>query len=102
SPWMRIRFWSGSPLRPKSVSFRRIPLPPTDAPGLKRSRGRPAKVWRLKPCPYVERVGEFDDEATRGLSASHHLQVKAALALLYHVLGSTNPSPSAGNSPLWA
>jgi hypothetical protein len=39
----------------------------------------------------VERVGEFDEEATRGLSASHHLQVKAALALLYHVLGSTNP-----------
>ena len=28
---------------------------------------------------------------TRGRSASHHLQVKAALALLYDVLGSTNP-----------
>jgi site-specific recombinase XerD len=38
-----------------------------------------------------ERVGEFYEEATRGRSASHHLQVKAALALLYHVLGSTNP-----------
>jgi hypothetical protein len=25
--------------------------------------------------------------------ASHHLQVKAALALLYHVLGSPNPFP---------
>ena len=35
-----------------------------------------------------ERVGEFYEEATRGRSASHHLQVKAALALLYHVLGS--------------
>jgi hypothetical protein len=35
--------------------------------------------------------GEFYEEATRGRSASHHLQVKAALALLYHVLGSTNP-----------
>jgi hypothetical protein len=29
----------------------------------------------------VERVGEFYEEATRGRSASHHLQVKAALAL---------------------
>jgi hypothetical protein len=27
----------------------------------------------------------------RGRSASHHLQVKAALALLYHVLGLPNP-----------
>jgi hypothetical protein len=35
--------------------------------------------------------GEFYDEATRGRSASHHLQVKAALGLLYHVLDSTNP-----------
>ena len=39
----------------------------------------------------AERVGEFYEEATRGRSASHHLQVKAALALLYHVLGSPNP-----------
>jgi hypothetical protein len=39
----------------------------------------------------VERIGEFYEEATRGRSASHHLQVKAALALLYHVLGSPNP-----------
>jgi integrase len=38
-----------------------------------------------------ERVGEFYEEATRGRSASHHLQVKAALALLYHVLGLPNP-----------
>ena len=38
-----------------------------------------------------DRAGEFYEEATRGRSASHHLQVKAALALLYHVLGSTNP-----------
>ncbi len=35
-----------------------------------------------------ERAGEFYEEATRGRSASHHLQVKAALALLYDVLGS--------------
>jgi hypothetical protein len=35
--------------------------------------------------------GEFYEEVTRGLSASHHLQVKADLALLYHVLDSTNP-----------
>ena len=34
------------------------------------------------------------EEATRGRSASHHLQVKAALALLYDVLGSTNPFAS--------
>jgi hypothetical protein len=39
----------------------------------------------------AERVGEFYEEATRGRSASHHLQVKAALALLYHVLDSPNP-----------
>ena len=38
-----------------------------------------------------ERVGEFYEEATRGRSASHHLQVKAALALLYHVLDTSNP-----------
>jgi hypothetical protein len=38
-----------------------------------------------------ERAGEFYEEATRGKSASHHLQVKAALGLLYDVLGSTNP-----------
>jgi integrase len=39
----------------------------------------------------AERAGEFYEEATRGRSASHHLQVKAALALLYDVMGSTNP-----------
>ena len=39
----------------------------------------------------AERVGEFYEETTGGRSASHHLQVKAALALLYHVLGSPNP-----------
>ena len=38
-----------------------------------------------------ERAGEFYEEATRGRSASHHLQVKAALGLLFDVLGSTNP-----------
>ncbi len=38
-----------------------------------------------------ERIREFYEEATRSRSASHHLQVKAALALLYHVLGSPNP-----------
>ena len=42
----------------------------------------------------VERVGEFYEEATRGRSASHHLQVKAALALLYHVLDTPNPFSS--------
>ena len=39
----------------------------------------------------AQRVGEFYEETTGGRSASHHLQVKAALALLYHVLGSPNP-----------
>ena len=38
-----------------------------------------------------DRAGEFYKEATRGRSASHHLQVKAALALLYDVLDTTNP-----------
>ena len=32
-----------------------------------------------------ERTGKFYEEATRGRSASHHLQVKAALSLLYNV-----------------
>jgi len=36
-------------------------------------------------------AGEFYKEATRGRSASHHLQVKATLALLYDALGATNP-----------
>ena len=44
----------------------------------------------MKPCHQTGR--EFYEEATRGRSACHHhLQVKAALALLYDVLGSTNP-----------
>jgi site-specific recombinase XerD len=39
-----------------------------------------------------DRAGEFYEEATRGRSASHHhLQVKAALALLYDVPDATNP-----------
>ena len=38
-----------------------------------------------------QRAGEFYEKATSGLSASHHLQVKAALSLLYHVLSSPNP-----------
>jgi hypothetical protein len=51
-------------------------------------------MWRRKASSEtfpVERGGEFYEEATRGRSASHYLQVKAALALLYHVLGSPNP-----------
>jgi hypothetical protein len=39
----------------------------------------------------AERAGEFYEGATRGRGASHHLQVKAALALLYDVLGAANP-----------
>ena len=49
---------------------------------------------RRRSCPRslaIGEAGEFYEEATRGRSASHHLQVKAALALLYDVLGSTNP-----------
>ena len=49
--------------------------------------GRRPRPRNLAP----ERVVDFYEEATRGRSASHHLQVKAALALLYHVLGSPNP-----------
>jgi site-specific recombinase XerD len=49
-----------------------------------------AERLALQTVP-AERVGEFYQEATRGRSASHHLQVKAALALLYDVLGTTNP-----------
>ena len=43
-----------------------------------------------------DRAGEFYEEATRGRSASHHhLQVKAALALLYDVVELQIHSPSA-------
>jgi integrase len=39
----------------------------------------------------TERAGQLYEEATCGRSAFHHLQVKAALALLYDVLGVANP-----------
>ena len=39
----------------------------------------------------AERAGEFYEFAMRGRSASHHLQVKAALALLYKALAAANP-----------
>ena len=62
------------------------PLLSTSAPGA--ATGSTAiKIWAtaeglvLETFP-VERVGEFYEEATRGRSASHHLQAKAALALL--------------------
>jgi hypothetical protein len=42
----------------------------------------------------LDRAGEFYKETTCGRSASHHLQVKAALALLYNVLDS---NPFAGS-----
>jgi integrase len=38
-----------------------------------------------------DRARKFYEEVTGGRSGSHHLQVKAALALLYDVLGATNP-----------
>ena len=38
----------------------------------------------------------FYEEATRGRSASHHLQARAALALLYNGLGSRNPFAECG------
>ena len=54
--------------------------------GLQDSPERPVEQPRC-----VFRLGEFYEGATRGRSASHHLQVKAALALLYDVLDATNP-----------
>jgi hypothetical protein len=42
-----------------------------------------------------ERAGEFYEEAKYGRSASHHIQVKAALSLLYKVLSSPSRLPSA-------
>jgi len=45
-----------------------------------------------------DRAAEFYEEATRGRSASHHLQVKAALGLLYHVLQIHSPSVRPPNS----
>jgi len=49
-----------------------------------------AEGLALETLP-AERAGEFYQFATRDRSASHHLQVKAALALLYKVLSSPNP-----------
>ena len=83
---------NGSPRPPKNASFRTIHSSLTGAPGSKSSHGRRPKASSSKHSFPVGRVsGEFYEEATRGRSASHHLQVKAALALLYHVLGSPNP-----------
>src|SRR5258707_7227146 len=56
-----------------------------------RRAGLKATLVTPRPRNLPSRKGEFYEEATRGRSASHHLQIKAALALLYHVLGSTNP-----------
>ena len=42
---------------------------------------------RPRPGNLPGRKGREEDDRR----ASHHLQVKAALALLYHVLGSPNP-----------
>ncbi len=39
----------------------------------------------------MDKARQFYECATRGRSASHHLQLKAALALLYKVLGAPNP-----------
>jgi hypothetical protein len=44
-----------------------------------------AEGLALQTLP-ADSAGEFYEEATRDRSASHHLQVKAALSLLYHVL----------------
>ena len=49
-----------------------------------------AEGFALETLP-EKRAGEFYEEATRGRSASHHLQLKAALSLLYRVLGAPNP-----------
>ena len=88
---MRIRFLSGSPQPPKSGIFHRIPLPRTGAPGYLKFIAWSAAEGLVPQALPRERAGEFYEEATRGRSASHHLQVKAALALLYDVLGATNP-----------
>ncbi len=49
-----------------------------------------AEGLALETLP-AERAGELYHSATHGRSASHHLQVKAALALRYKVLGSADP-----------
>ena len=49
-----------------------------------------AEGLALETLP-AERAGEFYQFATRDRRASHHLQVKAALSLLYKVLSSPNP-----------
>jgi hypothetical protein len=49
-----------------------------------------AEGLALETLP-ADRAVKFYEEATRDRSASQHLQVKAALSLLYHVLSSPNP-----------
>jgi hypothetical protein len=48
-------------------------------------------VTRPRSSRQPMETGEFYEEATNGRSASHHLQVKAAFSILYHVLSSPNP-----------
>jgi hypothetical protein len=87
---MRIRFSSGSPPRRKSVNFRRIPFTAYRRTWLRLFAWAAAEGLALETLP-SDGAGEFYEEAAGGRSASHHLQVKAALSLLYRVLGSTNP-----------
>ena len=55
-----------------------------------------AESLALETLP-EDRAGELCEEATRGRNASHHLQVKAALALLYDVLGTNNSFAQPGS-----
>ena len=87
---MRIRFLSGSPPPLKNAAFPELtPRLPTHLAANHRMGGgrRPPP----QDLPGRKGRGVTHEEATSGRSASHHLQVKAALALLYHVLGSPNP-----------
>ena len=86
---MRIRFWSESPQSPKNVTFAEYPhgLPAHLANAIAWAA---AEGLVLQTLP-EDRAGELYEEVTRGRSASRHLQVKAALPLLYDILGAANP-----------
>ena len=77
---MRIRFLNGSPRGAEERQLSHNSLLAYGRTWIKIIAWAAADGLVLETLP-SERVGEFYQEATRGRSASHHLQLKAALAL---------------------
>ena len=83
---MRILFSSGSSTAAEERHLSQNTLTAYRRTWLKLIAWSAAEGLVLQTLP-GERAREFYEGATRGRSASHHLQVKAALVLLYDVLG---------------